>query len=60
MEQHKTPVRNVRIAKVPNTNSYSVSFTPKGGKAMIATFSDQNRAKSYVRRNLVSMGAYAG
>jgi len=60
MNKHKTPSRNVSIAKIPNTNSYLVSYTPTGGKATTATFSSRNRAKSFVRRNITSKGAYAG
>jgi len=60
MNKQKTPCRNVSIVKIPNTNSYSVSYTPTGGMSQSMTFSDRNRAKSFVRRNITSKGAYAG
>ena len=60
MNNKKIPCRNVSIAKIPNTNSYSVSFTPTGEMSQQMTFSDHNRAKSFVRRNITSKGAYAG
>ena len=59
MNKAKTPVRQVHIRKIPNTQTaHTVSFVSKG-KAQILRFNTKNNARSYVQRNLRSCGTYA-
>jgi hypothetical protein len=59
MKINKLPVRHVRISQIPNTYGYAVSYSTRGmSNPTIHTFSNLNRAKSFVRRNLDSKGAY--
>ena len=59
MNKKKVLARNVSIHKVPNTNAYRVTYK-SNRKGIEMRFNSKNNARSYVRRNLLSVGHYGG
>ena len=52
----KLPIRSVSINKI-STHKYAVNYT-QGGYTYTLTFSSNNRARSWVRRNTQQVGKY--